>query len=115
MLANLCVKVKKFVAETFENSTEAYGDAILWRIVVFRWHKAVKEGQGNIEDHPRSGRSVSSTKQSQCERLRVSTAVELCAGHFYFPPGQSIRLSTKNILKRLRKEVQRVRRGIADA
>jgi hypothetical protein len=29
--------------------------------LVFKWHKAFKEGRENVEDDPRSGRPISST------------------------------------------------------
>jgi len=33
------------VPETFASLTEAYGDATLSRTMVFKWHKAFKEGR----------------------------------------------------------------------
>jgi len=40
----LCVKLNKSATETFASLTEAYGDVTLSRTMVFRWHKAFKEG-----------------------------------------------------------------------
>jgi len=54
------VKLKKSATETFASSTEAYGDGTLSRTMVFKWHKAFKEGRENVEDDPRSGRPISS-------------------------------------------------------
>ena len=51
-----CLKLNKSAS-----LTEAYGDATLSRIMVFKWHKAFKEGRENLEDDPRSGRPISST------------------------------------------------------
>jgi len=48
------VKLNKSATETFASLTEAYGDAILSRTMVFKWHKAFKEGRENVEDDPRS-------------------------------------------------------------
>jgi len=38
------VKLNKSATETFASLTETYGDAILSRTMVFKWHKAFKEG-----------------------------------------------------------------------
>ena len=50
------MKLNKSATETFDSLTEAYGDATLSRTMVFKWHKAFKEGRENVEDDPRSGR-----------------------------------------------------------
>jgi len=50
------VKLNKSATETFDCLTEAYGDTTLSRTMVFKWHKAFKEGRENVEDNPRSGR-----------------------------------------------------------
>jgi len=39
-----CMKLNKSDTETFVSLTEAYGDATVSRTVVFKWHKAFKEG-----------------------------------------------------------------------
>ena len=39
-----CVKLNKSATETFASLTEAYGDATLLRTMVFKWHRAFKEG-----------------------------------------------------------------------
>ena len=51
-----CVKLNKSATETFTSLTEAYEDATLSRTMVFKWHKAFKEGRENVEDNPHSGR-----------------------------------------------------------
>ena len=56
-----CVKLNKSATETFSSLTEAYGDATLSRTMVFKWHKALKEGRENVEDNTRSGRPILST------------------------------------------------------
>ena len=63
----VCVKLNKSAAEKFASLTDAYGDAILSRTMVFKWHKAFKEGQENAEDDPCSGRQISSTKDQNVE------------------------------------------------
>ena len=50
-----CVKLNKSATETFGSLTETYGDATLSRTMIFKWHKAFKEGRENVEDDPRSG------------------------------------------------------------
>ena len=56
-----CVKLNRSATETFASLTEAYGDATLPRTMVFKWHKAFKEGRESVEDDPHSGRPISST------------------------------------------------------
>ena len=69
-----CVKLKKSATETFASLIEASGDATLSRNVVFKWHKAFKEGRENVEDGPRSGRPNSSTNDQNVEVVRAVMA-----------------------------------------
>ena len=62
-----CVKLNKSATKTIASLTEAYGDATLSRTMVFKWHKAFKEGRENVEDDPRSGRPISSTNDQNVE------------------------------------------------
>jgi hypothetical protein len=39
--------------------------------MVFKWHKAFKEGRENVEDDPRSGRPISSTNDENVEVVRA--------------------------------------------
>ena len=57
----------KSATETFVSLTKAYGDATLSRTMVFKWHKAFKEGRENVEDDPHSGRPISSTNDQNVE------------------------------------------------
>ena len=66
-----CVKLNKSATETFASLTEAYGDATLSRSVVFKWHKAFKEGRENVEDDPHSGRPISSTNDQNVELVQA--------------------------------------------
>ena len=66
-----CVKLNKSATETFASLTEAYGDATLSRTMVFKSHKALKEGRENVEDDPRSGRPISSTNDQNVEMVRA--------------------------------------------
>ena len=62
-----CVKLNKSATETFASLTEAYGNATQLRTMVFKWHKAFKEGRENIEDDTCSGRPISSTNDQNVE------------------------------------------------
>ena len=42
--------------------------------MVFKWHKAFKEGRENVEDDPRSGRQISSTNDQNLEVVRAVIA-----------------------------------------
>jgi len=66
-----CVKLNKSATETFASLIEAYGDATLSRTMVFKWHKAFKEGRENVKDDPRSGRPISSTNGQNVEMVRA--------------------------------------------
>jgi len=82
--------------------------------MVFKWHKAFKEGRENVEDDPRSGRPNSSTNYQNVEVVRammvkdrglsVRMIAEETVNHAFY----------KDVLERLRKLVQRVRSDIRD-
>jgi len=42
--------------------------------MVFKWHKAFKEGRENVEDDPYSGKSISSTNDQNVEVVRAAMA-----------------------------------------
>ena len=42
--------------------------------MVFKWHKAFKEGRENVEDDPRSGRTISSKNYQNVEVVRAVMA-----------------------------------------
>ena len=71
-----CAKLKKSTTETFGSLTETYADATLSRTLVSKWHKAFKEGRGNVENDPRSGRPISSTNDQNVEMVRAVVAKE---------------------------------------
>jgi len=82
--------------------------------MVFEWQKAFKEGRENFEDDSLSVRPNSSTNDQNVEvvravivkdrRLSVRMIAEETVNHAFY----------KDVLERLRKRVQRVRRDIAD-
>ena len=108
------VKLNKSATGTFVSLTESYGDVTLTITMVFKWHKVFKDGRENVEDDPRSGRPNSSTNDQNVEvvpavmaqdrRLSVRMIAQETVNHAFY----------KDILERLRKRVQRVRRDIAD-
>jgi len=69
-----CVKFNKSTTETFASLTETYEDATLSRTVVFKWHKAFKEGRENVEDDTRSGKPILSTNDQNVEMVRAVIA-----------------------------------------
>jgi len=73
-----CVKLNKSATETFASLTEAYRDATLSRTMVFKWHKAFKEGRENAEDDPCSGRTILSTNDQYVEVVRAVMAKDRC-------------------------------------
>ena len=46
-----------------ERMTAVYGDSAPSRTMLFEWARRFKNGQLNIEDSPRNGRSVSTTDE----------------------------------------------------
>src|SRR5678816_3655803 len=66
-----CVKRNKSATETFASLNEDYWVATLSRTLVFKWHKAFKEGRENVEDDSRCGRPVSSTNDENVEVVRA--------------------------------------------
>ena len=68
------MKLNKSATETFAALTEAYGDATLSRTMVFKWHKAFKEGRENVEDDPHSGIPISSTNDQNVEVVQAVMA-----------------------------------------
>jgi len=65
------VKLNKSAIETFVFLTEAYGEVTLPRTMVSKRHKAFKEGRENVEDHPGSGRPISSTNYQNVEVVQA--------------------------------------------
>ena len=69
-----CVKLNKSATKAFASLTEAYGDATLSRTMVFKWHRAFKEGRENVEDDVHSGKPISSTNDQNVEVVRAVMA-----------------------------------------
>ena len=105
-----CVKLNKSATETFASLTEAYGDATQSTTMIFKWHKAFKEGWENVEDDPRSARPISSTNDQNVEVVQAVMA----KGR-----QMSVRMIAEETgldknAKQLQKWVQRVWTDIAD-
>ena len=69
--SKFCVKLNKSATETLASLTEAYGDATPSRTMVFKWHKAFKEGRENVEDDLRSGRPILSINDQNVEVVQA--------------------------------------------
>jgi len=69
----LC-ETQRIATETFVSLTEAFGDATLLKTMVFKWHKAFKEGRENVEDGPHSGKPILSTNDQNVEVVRAVMA-----------------------------------------
>jgi len=82
--------------------------------MVFKWDKAFKEGLENVENDPLSGRQSSSTNDQNVEVVRA-VMVKDRQMSVRMTAGQTVNHAfCKDVLERLRKRVQRVRRDIAD-
>ena len=65
-----CVKLGESATATYENLQRAYGEHSLSRAQVFRWHKSFLEGQEQVEEEPRAGRTSISKTNDNVERVR---------------------------------------------
>jgi len=109
-----CVKLDKSATETFASLTEIYGDATLSRTMVFKWHKAFKEGWEIVKYDPRSGKPISSTNYQNVEMVRAVIAKDRRMS-VRMIAGQTVNHACyKDVLEWLRKWVQQVRTDIAD-
>ena len=52
-----CVKIGKFVPETFEMLKIAFGEEAMCRTQTYEWWKRFKEGRTSVDDDPRSGQT----------------------------------------------------------
>ena len=66
----VCVKLGESATVTCEKLQRAYGEHSLSRAQVFRWQKSFLEGQEQVEDEPRAGRSSTSKIDENVERMR---------------------------------------------
>ena len=64
------LKVKKMPTESLEMLQEAYGNQAMSRARVFEWHRRFREGEEDVKDKPRSGRSSSSKTDENVEAVR---------------------------------------------
>ena len=51
------VKLEEMLMKSLQTLQEAYGDQAMSRARVFEWHRRFREGEEDVEDKPRSGRS----------------------------------------------------------
>ena len=78
------VKLKKTPTESLKMLQEAYEDQAMSRARVFEWHRRFREGEEDVEDKPRSGRSSSSKTDENVEAVRQAVRGDLpaCAEEF---------------------------------
>ena len=60
----------KNATETYEKLRRAYGEHVLSRTQVFRWHKAFLDGRESVEDEPRCGRPCTSKTDENVTKVR---------------------------------------------
>jgi transposase len=65
-----CVKLGKMPTESHEMLQTAYGDDSLSRSSVFEWFKRFKDGHGDLQDDPRSGRPSTSRNTDTIANVR---------------------------------------------
>ena len=65
------VKINENATETYEKLKWAYGEHVLTRAQVFRWHKAFLDGREIVEDEPHSGRPCTSKMDENVTKVRV--------------------------------------------
>jgi len=67
--AKFCVKLGKFVTETYDLLKKFYGDECLPRTQVFEWFKRFKEGREEIGDDQCPGRTSTSEIDANIEKV----------------------------------------------
>jgi transposase len=65
-----CVKLGKFLAETFEMIRRAYRNEAMSRVRCFDWHAHFKRGRTSLEDDERSGRPSTSSTPKNVETVQ---------------------------------------------
>jgi hypothetical protein len=49
----------------------AYGEYAIRKLSVFEWHRQFKEGQGDVQDDPKSGQPKTQRTDANVDRLRM--------------------------------------------
>jgi len=65
-----CVKLGESATVTYKKLQRAYGERSLSRAQVFRRHKSILEGQEQVDDEPRAGRTSTSKTDENVEKVR---------------------------------------------
>ena len=108
-----CVGLGKSGTETLGMIRQVFKDESMSQPAIFKWHKLFKDGRESVEDEPRAGRPSTSRTDDNVQRVRevlnsdrrlsvrmVADEIGICA--FYL-----------EVLRRLKKRVNRVRSAIA--
>ena len=64
-----CVKLGKTTTETLKMLRDVYEDSSMSRTRVFEWHKRFVEGREDVEDDSKSGRSCTSTTDTNIKKV----------------------------------------------
>lgn len=67
---SFCVKLGENATTTYGKLQKAFGEEVMSRAQVFRWHKMFSEGRTNVEDEDRSGRPSTSRTDVNLARVR---------------------------------------------
>ncbi|KAJ8962093.1 hypothetical protein NQ318_018047 [Aromia moschata] len=70
-----CVRLGKNATETFQMLQEAFKDDCISRSQSGRWHKAFKEGQEEVVNEPRSGRSTTTRTNATTHRRNAHDTI----------------------------------------
>ncbi|VVC30289.1 Winged helix-turn-helix DNA-binding domain [Cinara cedri] len=57
--------------ETYDKLVKVFGDEVLSRAQMFRWHKNFKNDRESVGDEPRSGRPVEARTDNNVQRVRT--------------------------------------------
>ena len=71
----ILVKLNENATETYGKLKRAYGEHVLSRTQVFRWHNAFLDGRECVEGEPRSGRPCTSKNGRKCDQSEGSREV----------------------------------------
>jgi len=65
-----CVKINENATEIYEKLKTTYGEHVVSRTQVFRWHKEFLDGRESVEEEPRSGRPCTSKTDENMTKVR---------------------------------------------
>jgi hypothetical protein len=63
---NFCVKLQKSPSETLDVLKAVYGESIMSKSNVFKWHKRFREGSEDVNDDEGQGGPVTKRMERKC-------------------------------------------------